>query len=352
MSVFNEQSFSNRRQCSVGGIEKRVCTHIVQWSDPFALQYSPESFGNIQMWGIRRQIEKEKSSFFPDRPPLPYFMIAVDGGIVKYDKGVLTHMERECVEKADNLVCGNALRSGETLIIVLSVNHSEDVESCRSLGRDTYILSGQLPTVGNVSLRTDVALIGIVESNAPLTFPLFKFLQLLVLVLIELRRGDSPWAFPYTLISCANVDKKRLNVRSLASLPVACCQAALALLTLCLSCSMAARTAFSSVQSMIGLRPRPGRVCKPAMPSDWKRFTQAFTDTKLISVCSPAFAEDKPSALSSIARQRMRKQWLPPLRKPFSSCPRWTAVNASSFIFPIAYPYYYNGTQRKINYFI
>ena len=81
--------------------------------------------------------------------------------------------------------------------------------------------------------------------------------------------------------------KKRLNVRSLASFPVASCQASLALLTLCLSYSMALRTTSSSVQSMIGLRPQPGRVCRPLMPSVWKRFTQKFTDMCNISVCKP-----------------------------------------------------------------
>lgn len=60
----------------------------------------------------------------------------------------------------------------------------------------------------------------------------------------------------------ANAYKKRLKVASLASLPVACSQAALALLTHCLSCSMARRTDSSSELSMIGFRPRPERVTR------------------------------------------------------------------------------------------
>ena len=352
MRVVNEQSFSHLRQRSVGGVEKRVRTHIVQRSNPFSFQYSPECFCNVQMRGIGRQIEEEKSSFLPDRSHLPHFMIAVYGGIVKYNKGVLTHTERECIEKTDYLVCGNTFRSGKTLIMVLAVDHSKDIEPCCYLGWNVYFLSGQLPTVGNVSLGTDVALISIIEGNSPFTFLFFKFLQLLVLIIIELRRGNSLWAFSYTLISCANADKKRLNVRSLASFPVASCQEALALLTLCLSCSMAARTASWSVQSIIGFRPRPGRVCRPEMPSDRKRFTHALTDTKLISVCFPTSAEDRPSDLRRTARQRMRKQWLVPLRKPLSSCPRWALGNDSFFIFPIANPIYYYRTQRKTKYFI
>lgn len=336
MRIVNVQSFPNLCQGPVCGIEKSVRTQVIQWPDPFTLQYSPECFGNVQMWGIRRQIEKEKSSFLPNGAHLLYFMISMNSSIVKNHKRVLIYTERECIEKTDHLLCGNALHSGEPFILVLAAGHSKDVESCVFLRWDAYLLSGQLPTIRNISFGTDMALIGIVEDNTSLTFLPLKFLQLLVLVLITLRRRGSLWAFSYTLISCAKADKKRLNVRSLASFPVASCQVALALLTLCLSCLMAARTTCSSEQSIIGFRPRPGRVCRPKTPSERKRCTQAFTETKLISVCSPAFAEDKPLLLRRTARQRMRKQWLVPWRKPFSSSKRWESVSSSFFIFPIA----------------
>ena len=96
--------------------------------------------------------------------------------------------------------------------------------------------------------------------------------KLLVFVPVQLRRGLSPWAFSYTLISCANADKKRLNVISLACLPVACCHACLALLTLCLSCSIAKRTACSSEQSIIGLRPTAGTCLQAANTFAQKAF--------------------------------------------------------------------------------
>jgi hypothetical protein len=143
-----------------------------------------------------------------------------------------------------------------------------------------------------------------------------------------------------------------LNVRSLASFPVDSCQAALALPTLCLSSSIAARTAFSSEQSIIAFRPRPGRVCRPVIPSFWKRFNHAFTDTKLISVCFPTSAEDRPSDFRRTARQRMRKQWLVPSRKPLSRWTRWKAVNDTAVIFPIANSIEYNKIQRKDKYII
>ena len=131
----------------------------------------------------------------------------------------------------------------------------------------TIMKSKYVISVWHIPFSTGMALIGIVERNTPVTCLSFKFLQLLYLVFVELRRGYSPWAFSYTLISCANADKKRLKVMSLASLPVACSQAALALLTHCLSSSIARRTASSSEESMMGFRPRPARVFSPSMPS-------------------------------------------------------------------------------------
>ncbi len=336
MRVINEQCISNRRQRSVGCVEKHVCTHIVLRSDPFSFQYPPKCFRNIQVRRIWRQIEKKKPSFFPYQTQLPYFIITMNRSIVKHHKGVFAHTQGKCIEEIHDLVGVDTFGGGESLILVLSVNHSEDVEPCASLRYNAHILTGQLPAVRNISFGTDMAFISIIQGNAPFTFLLFKFLQLFVFVLVKLRRGDSPWAFSYSLISCAKADKKRLKVKSLASLPVACCQAVLALLTLCLSCSMAERTACSSEQSIIGFRPRPSRVCKPVMPSERKRFTHALTDTKLISVCSPAFTEGSPSNLRRTARQRMRKQWLVPWRKPCSNSNRWTLVNSIVFIFPIA----------------
>jgi hypothetical protein len=59
MRVVNEESFSNVCQRPVGGVEEIARTHIVLWPDPFPLQYSPECFGNVQIRGIGRQIERE-----------------------------------------------------------------------------------------------------------------------------------------------------------------------------------------------------------------------------------------------------------------------------------------------------
>jgi hypothetical protein len=220
---------------------------------------------------------------------------------------------------------------------VIAVYHSKDVESVCLQRRDIDILVTKLPSVRNIPFGTDMTLIGKVQINLTVSFLLFKFLQLFGLILIKLRRGNSPWAFSYSLISCANADKKRLKVQSLASFPVAFCQSSQALLTLCLSTSIALRTATSSEQSMIGLRPRPARVCKPMIPYCSKRFTHELTDICDISVCFPISWLEKPWDFSSTARQRIRKQWEQPLRKPSSNVNRCISVNISVLILPISH---------------
>jgi hypothetical protein len=107
------------------------------------------------------------------------------------------------------------------------------------------------------------------------------------------------------------------------------------LLTLCLSCSIALRTAASSEQSMIGLRPRPGRVYNPCIPYCSKRFAHELTDICDISVCFPTSWLERPLDFRSTARQRIRKQCEQPLRKPSSNAKRSVSVNVSILILPI-----------------
>ena len=334
--IIDTQSISDVRQGSVGGIEEHICTCVILRSYPFSLQDSPKRFRYVQMWGIWWKEKQKKSSLFPYGSEFLNPLVPMHGSIVKHDKGVLSDTEGEIVQESDNLVSRHPLRGGESLVLVVTGNHAENVESCDPLGRNEHVLSIQLPTVWYISFRTGVAFISIIECDAAFTCLAFKFLQLLDLVFIELRRGYSPWAFPYTLISCANADKKRLKVASLASLPVACSQDALALLTHCLSCAMARRTDSSSELSMMGFRPRPERVFRPLIPSAMYRFTQAFTDTKLISVCAPTLAAERPSAFSRTARQRIRKQCFSPKRNPLSSSRRCASVNSNTFGFPIS----------------
>ena len=229
------QSLSDIRQSSVGGIEKHVRSYIILWSYPLAFKNTPKCFRNIQLRRIWRQEKEEKSSLLPYWAKFFDLLISMYGSIVKDNKSVHLQVERKIIKETEDFICRHLFECGESIVTVITVNHSKDIESCHPLGGDINILPLQLPTVRGISFSTSVALISIIEPNTSFRRFTFKFLQLLDFVFIELRRGYSPWAFSYSLISCANADKKRLNVESLASLPEACSHAALALLTLCLS---------------------------------------------------------------------------------------------------------------------
>lgn len=327
---------SKRSQRTVGCIEQGICGAIIRRSEPFALEDSPERLGDIQMRTVRWEEKEIQSTFLPYRTEFPHELASVDACIVKDNKSVLADTERKSVNKVGNLVCGHVLSCGESIISIVAVYHAENIESQISFGRDIDILTAELPSVWHISLGADVAFISIIKVDETVLFLLYEFLQLLGLVRIELRRGFPLWTFPYTSISRAKADKKDLKVLTLASFPEACCHASFAFFTLCLSFSMALRTASSSEQSIIGLRPRPGRVSRPLMPSVSKRFTQELTDIWVISVCSPICSEVRPVDFRSTARQRIRYAWLLPWRKPSSSCRRCWSVSCITLIFAIA----------------
>ena len=323
-------------QRTVGCIEQGICGTIIRRSEPFALEDSPERLGDIQMWTVRWEGKEIQSTFLPYRAEFPHEFASVDACIVKDNKGVFTDTERKSVKKVGNLVSGHILSCGESFISIVAVYHTENVESKTFFRWNKDIFTAELPTVWHISLSADVAFISIIKVDETIFFLLYEFLQLLGLIRIELRRGFPLWTFPYTSISRAKADKKALKVLSEASFPEACCHASFAFFTLCLSFSMALRTASSSEQSMMDFRPRPGRVSRPLMPSASKRFTQELTDIWVIPVCSPTCSEVRPVDFRSTARQRIRYAWLLPLRKPSSNCRRCWSVSCITLIFAIA----------------
>lgn len=335
MGKINIQFRTDRSQRSVSSIEHGIRGKIIGRSEPFALEYPPQSFSNIQMWGIWRQKEEKKPTLFPYLPESGKQLSAIYACVVKNHKRIFLDTERESVKEINNFVCRNALICGKSFITVVSVNHSENVEPVSSLRWDKYILTAELPAIRHISLCANMTFITEIKVNQSVFCLTFEFLQLLGLVRIELWRGLPLWTFSYTSISRTNTDKKALNVLSLACLPDACCHASLAFCTLCLSCSMALRTASSSEQSMIGLRPRPGRVSSPDIPSITNRLIHELTDICVISVRSPTSFDFKPFDFRRIARQRIRYAWLLPLRKPSSNCRRSLSVSCITLIFAI-----------------
>ena len=307
-------------QSSICRIKQRVCRDIIHGPEPFALEDSPQRLCDVKMRTVWRKKEKEQAALLPYRTKFPHELAPVYACVVKHNKCVLVDAERKPVNKVRNLVGGHILGGRESLIPVIAVYHAENIEPQPSFGGDIYILTAKLPSVWHISLGADVALVSIIKVDETVFLLFYEFVQLLALIRIELRRGFPLGTFSYTSISRAKADKKALKVLSLASLPEACCHASFAFLMLCLSFSMALRTISSSEQSIMGLRPRPGRVSRPLIPSVSKRFTHELTEMCVISVCSPTSMDVRPLDFNSIVRQRIRNAWLLPLRKPSSNC--------------------------------
>lgn len=278
------ESSPDCRQGSVCGIEQGVCVEIIHRSEPLPLEDAPKSLGNIEMRAIRREKEKEQPPLLPYGTKFPHKPAPVYTCVVKDHEGPSADTERHTVKKVSDLVCGHVLCRSESLISVPAVYHAEYIEPETSFRGDADIFTAELPAVWHISTRADMTLITIVKVYETVLLLLYEFLQLLALVGIELRRGSLLGTFPYTSVSRANADKKVRKVLSLAFLPEACCQASFAFFTLCLSFSMALRTASSSELSIIGFRPRPGRVASPLTPSHSNRLTHEFTDMCVISV--------------------------------------------------------------------
>ena len=221
MSKFDSQGIPDNRQCPIDGIKEIVATCIILRSDPFGFHYPPQGFCKVQMRGIRRKVKKKKSAFLPQHPQLLYLLVSMYACIVKHDEGVFLNAQGKGIEVFNDLVRVNAFSRGEPMVAVVPVNHAEDVDPLCLPGRNIHVFVAELPPVRHIAFGAYMTFIGVIKIYLAVHVQMFKFLQLLALIRIELRRGYSPWAFSYSLISCANADKKRLNVRSLTSLPVA-----------------------------------------------------------------------------------------------------------------------------------
>lgn len=194
---------------TVGCIKEGICGAIIHRSEPFALEDSPESLSDIQMWTIWRQEKEKQAAFLPYRSELPHELASVDTRIVKDHTSILAYTKRKPVKEIGDFIGRHILDSGESFISVVAVYHAENVEPQSPFGRNIDILAAELPSVWHISLGADVAFISIIEVDETVSFLLFEFLQLLGLIRIELRRGFPLRTFPNAINLGRTTTKKR-----------------------------------------------------------------------------------------------------------------------------------------------
>ena len=151
------------------------------------------------------------SSILPQFSQFPYFLVSMYARIVKHDERIFLYVQGKGVKVFNDLVRVNTFSRGEPMIAVVPVYHAEDVDPLCLWGWDIHVFVTELPAVRHIAFGAHMAFIGVIEVYLAVCVQMFKFLQLLGLIRIELRRGYSPWTFSYSLISCAKADKKTLE---------------------------------------------------------------------------------------------------------------------------------------------
>lgn len=330
------QDFSHISQGSVCSIEQIVFANIILWLYPLSLKYSPKRFGKVEVWRVRGKKKDEESPLLPKLAMAHHFSCPVNPCVIKYDNSLLADAKRQAVKILDDFFRVDGFSCGKTIIIGVPVDYAKAIESEFLVGRDIIVLSPERPPVRHIAAGAYMGFIPVVKVYEALRMFIFKFLQLLALVGVELRRGLSPWTFPYTSISCTNADKKRRNVSSEAVLPEDASQAAFAAFTLCRSASMALRIVSSSACLLImGLAPCPGRFSSPSMPSARNRSTHLLIDCWHKSTFNPICGELKPCDFNRTAWQRWRRKCARPCLYPFSRTRICSADKSIVLIFPI-----------------
>lgn len=330
-AIIDSVSLSNAVQYLMGGIEECACVNIMAWLDPFCFGDSPQCLSDIQMRRVWRKVEDIEAALSPFLNHFLHLAPRMDARIVKNDEGWSGNYQRECINKISHILSLYTLTACKTMISIVPSDHAENIESGGFHGRHKDILSGELPAVWYISLCTHMAFISEEKVDKSLITQTFKYLRLLALNCMELRRGCYPRAFGDTLISCARTSKKRLKVMSLAVFPEAFSHSALANFTLCRSRDTASRTNASSEQSIIGLRPCPGFVFSPFMPSFAYLCVQLKTDGVATSSFCATSSFDKFSLFRRMARQRKRNLWSVPYLYPASNARRSSSGNIICF---------------------
>lgn len=340
---------------SVCRSNKSVPVSIVLRVYPFPFHYPPESFGNVEMRRIWRKVEYVEATGFPFFKFCLERLALVNGRIVKYEDCQFLQCAGETVKKLYEILGLDASARFKPMIDVVPVGHAEHTYARAPLGRNIYIFAFELPAVRHIASRTEMGLISVEKFNMAVIVKSFKFLQNLDFVLVDLRRGLTPWAKSYSLISCAISAKKFLSVEYPTFRPVSASHSAFASLIRWRCLAIFALSNGRSAAVSAGLRRcMPVLVRNASVPPILKDLIQLNTDAIPQSSTLAMDSAVIPSPFRRMALQRIRKDADSPLRKPFSNSLLCESVNDMMLaclivVFLYGY-YYYNNCKHRANY--
>ena len=335
MREINFQTPPHICKTSVNCIKEFILINIIFWIEPFFFQFSPKSFGNIQVWTIRGKKEQVQSSLLPIMYSLLDCFGFMYSGIIQDNKCCFTYFKRKLFQTFQNKFGVNIFRGHLPQALILPADKPQTINLICFFGQNTNILIRELPTVRNIALATYMRFIPVIEIYCSAKTQFFKFFELFKLQFIMFRRRTTFGAASYTFISSAKLFKKRLKVLLHTFLPLCCSHSALAVCIRCRLALIAERIVSLSQSLIIGLRPRPSLVTNPCMPLALYRLSHVSTLTLHMPVMLPTSLEVRPSDLSKMLWQRCRKQWLLPFLIPNSNSLRCVGVSEGVFTRPI-----------------
>jgi hypothetical protein len=211
------------------------------------------------------------------------------------------------------------------MTLISSTDQPPTIDLIAFLGQHTNPLTSKLPAIGNIAFTTHLAFVSIEQIDFVCLRQLLHNSQPLKSILVERwTRLPFYWlANPFVssrIGGPTTTFKKRRKASRPIDLPCWFSHWALAVWSfwrlaliksraLCCSCSV----------KINALRPRPGLVSKPWMPSALYRQSQLLTLISHILTIPATSLEWRPSALSRTNWQRLRTAWLWSLRNRLSN---------------------------------
>ncbi len=152
---FDKGCCSQSRQCSVSGIEQRVCGLVVGRLNPFALEYSPKCLDDVKVRGIRWKEEKKQSPFLPYLSHFLHMFATVNLCIIQHNESLLLDCEGEFVKEVGNAFGSHAVHGSETVVVACVIHHPPYIESGFLFGCNGDILPRELPSVWYIAFCAD-----------------------------------------------------------------------------------------------------------------------------------------------------------------------------------------------------
>ncbi len=114
---------------------------------------------------------------------------------VKHDERIFLYVQGKGVKVFNDLVRVNTFSRGEPMIAVVPVYHAEDVNPLCLFGWDIHVFVTELPAVRHIAFGAHMAFIGVIEVYLAIYVQMFKFLQLLGLILSIMQKMLTLCAF-------------------------------------------------------------------------------------------------------------------------------------------------------------